>query len=290
MRPFRVAMRMPIPFPELAFDWRGVRVQIVDAAGTGVARWLPAGDARDRDGRGDVHYVVEPWEPAWGARAGRYRVSRDGRVRYLGSSVERLVEWLRADVDAQARRLAGGLRVRADAVVWRGRAILLLRPGRIGTSMLAAALVRRGAARCVEGIAVIDDAGRVHGEGRAPSAIALVVATTYRPGLAWQSRTVKGTRAVLPIIDSAIAGVGEPLEILRGAARVSPGLATLQGVRGEALDAAPRILAALDELLDGVAAAPASTAGAPRWLDRARDAVAPRGEALAPDAHEIARW
>jgi hypothetical protein len=287
VRAFRVAMRMPIPSRELTFDWRGVRFRIVDAAGAGVARWLPAGDARQQTGTADVGYVVEPWEPTWGARAGRYRVSRDGRLRYLGSRVERLVEWLRADVDAQAsRRSAGGLRVRADAVVWRARAILLLRPGRIGTSTLAAALLRRGAGRGVAGIAVIDDAGRVHGEG-GPTPIAMVVATTYRPRLAWQSRTAQGALAVLPIIDSAVA-CGGPLEVLRRAARLAPGLVTLQGLRGEAVDAAPRILAALDERLDADPAAPAPTAAEPWWLARARAAAAARGAALAAQAHEVA--
>lgn len=282
---------MAIPFPELTFAWRGVRFLIVDAAGAGVARWLPEGDDGG-SGPPAVCYVVEPWAPAWGGGAGRYRVSRDGHVRYLGSSGERLAAWLRADLAAQAARHAGDdLPVLADAVAWRQRAILLLRRGGIGISTLTAELRRRGAAHCAERIAVIDAAGRVHGAGglRTPSAppLALAVAITYRPSLAWQARSVTGARAVLPLLAGAPAG-GALAQRLRRAARLAPGLVTLQGQRGEAVDAAPRILAALDELLDGQPATPVPGADARRWLARARGALAVRGAGVAADAHEVA--
>lgn len=284
-------MRMASPTREVIFVWRGVRVAIVDAAGAGVERWMPAGEARDGGGAPEVRYLVEPWAPAWGERAGRYRVARDGRVRYLGSGADQLRAWLCADLDAQAARRAGGdLVVRAAAVAWREHAILLLRPGRVGVSTLAAELRRRGAAPCAERSAVIDDAGGVRGERAAPTSsappLALIVAVTYGPALAWHAPAVRGARAVLPLVDGAYPGPGGPAALVRRVARLAPALVTLQGRRGEAVDAAPRILAALDERLDGAAAVAAT---APPLLARARDALS-RREVVAPEAREVARW
>lgn len=279
---------MPSPLRESTFRWRGLRVQIADAAGIDLAAWLPDDRIPDTGATPDLRYLVECWQPAWGARGERYRVSRNGVVRYLGSGRERLGAWLRADLAEDAAR-ATTLAVAGDAVVWRQRAILVPRPGRIGTSALVAALVRGGAAPHVERIAVLDAAGRVHASGAAPvpaaPALALVVATTFQPGLAWQPRVVRGARAVLPIVASGLGDEAGAASALRHAARLAPGLTTLQGPRGEAADAAPRILAALDEILDGP---PASAAPAPRWLERARALAARNREGAS--AGGSSRW
>lgn len=270
---------------ELAFDRCGVRLVIVDAAGAGIeARlagaeppWAPAGDARSAD----LRYVIEPWRPAWGASGTGFRVSRDGAVRYLGTCHERLAKWLRADVDEQAPRRSGNaVAVRGAAVIWRERSILIPARRAGETVGLVSELARCGAAHCANDIVLLDDDGRVHahGEVREESAapLALIVEMTYAPGLSWRPSVRRGARALLPIIAGAFAEGTPPQRALRLAARLAPRVATLQGPRGEVAGAAPQVLAALDELLDGGAAKPMASRNR-RLVALARQALEARG-------------
>jgi hypothetical protein len=265
---------------ELALACRGARVVIVDAAGAGLAarrdQFLPADAAPGGAGPADVRYVVEPRPPGWNGSASGYRVLRDGRVRWLGGSVDRLVTWLRADLVATvAWRGADALTVRAAAVVWRGRAILIAGRERSGTSSLVAELVRLGAVRHADGSVSLDPDGRIRSRDAAPLQVGLAVSTTYQPEMSWQPRRLRGAQAVLPVIDCALPTGDEPRRILRRCAHLSPTLVTLQGPRPDAAIVAPRILAALDELLDDGPTRrhlPAPLARAQRALMRNRSA------------------
>jgi hypothetical protein len=288
---------------ELAFDRGGLRfLVILDGRQAALTARLAAALApRPAPSTGDtqlpdLRYVVEPWQAAWGPATGAgYRVSRDGVVRYLGRCVDCLVRWILRDIDELAGHHPGdGLLLRGAAVVWRERAILL--PGRsgTGTSSLAADLVRCGATRYADGLVFLDHAGRVHpaGDTRGPSAprVLLVVATTYRPGLSWRPGLSRGGRAVLPIVERALAQGVRPRRALRLAAGLAAGLATLRGAYGEAADAAPQILATLDGLLDG------SPMDGERWettsvLDRATGVLATgSGDTRARGRAGAIRW
>ena len=293
------AFDMKIPSRQLAFGCRGVQLLIVDAAGAEIAtrieQCVPSEAAVGGTGAPDLRYAVEPWQASWGSSGTGYRVLRDGKLRYLGNRVDRLVQWLRSDIDEQvSRRSRDGLLVQAAAVGWRERAILIPGRCRTGISSLATELVRHGATSYADSVAVLDDKGQVHPDTRTPPAqplaVALIISTTYRPGLSWQPLVLRGVRAVLPVIDSALPERNEPRHILRIAARLASTVTTLQGPRSDASIAAPRILAALDELLDRRSPPTTVIAKTPALLSRARSALLTRRRrALEPDTPTAGR-
>lgn len=241
---------------ELAFAWRDTRVLVVDAAGAGLAGRrddiLPPEATPGGTGVPDVRYVVEPRPPAWNGPVAGYRVVRDGAVRYLGAGLDALQCWLRADIAATVAGRGGGpLAVRADAVLWRARAILVTGRAGSGTSRLAAALVDLGATHGGESPVVIGADGRFRPrEGAPPLDVALIVSTSFHPHVAWQPRRLHGARALLPLIDGALPTDAATGDLLRRVARAGSGLVALQGPRPDAAGVALHILAALDDVLD----------------------------------------
>jgi len=241
-----------------------------------------------------VCYVVDRANDGEGAGPEVFRVLGNGETCHRAPSTDLVVQWLRGEVDrAVALHSRGGLFVHAGVVGWRGQAIVVAGRSMSGKSRLIAELVQRGATYYSDEFAVLDDDGRVHPYARTPVLrgaahitwppadiqvgveplpVALIVSTTYRPGSIWQPEVVRGTRAVLPIIDNAILARSEPARLLRLSARLAPTVVTLQGLRPDATIAAPRILEFLDEVLDGRAPAGRSNGKAPVILDRAKAA------------------
>ena len=239
-------------------------------------------------------YVVDRANDGEGAGPEVFRVLGNGETCHRAPSTDLVVQWLRGEVDrAVALHSRGGLFVHAGVVGWRGQAIVVAGRSMSGKSRLIAELVQRGATYYSDEFAVLDDDGRVHPYARTPVLrgaahitwppadiqvgveplpVALIVSTTYRPGSIWQPEVVRGTRAVLPIIDNAILARSEPARLLRLSARLAPTVVTLQGLRPDATIAAPRILEFLDEVLDGRAPAGRSNGKAPVILDRAKAA------------------
>ena len=269
---------------ELTFAWRGSRVQVVDAAGAGLPGRrddiLPPEATAGGTGVPDVRYVVEPRPPAWNGPVAGYRVVRDGAVCWLGAGLDALQCWLRADIAATVAGRGGGpLAVRADAVLWRERAILVTGRAGSGTSRLAAALVDLGATHGGESPAVIGADGRFRShEGTPPLDVALIVSTSFHPRVTWRPRRLHGAGALLPLIDGALPTDAAPGDILRLVARAGSGLVALQGQRPEAADVAPRVLAALDDLLDSD---PPARRRPPPALLRAQRALARHSPATA---------
>ncbi|MFN8640531.1 MAG: hypothetical protein U0802_02280 [Candidatus Binatia bacterium] len=239
---------------ELAFAWRGARLLVVDAAGAGLDgrrdEILPPQATPGGTEAPDARYVVEPRPAAWNGPLAGFRVVRDGAVRWLGSSLDALLAWLRADI---AATLTGGgaLAVRADAVLWRQRAIVITGRSGSGTSRLAAALADLGATHGGASPVVIGADGRFRPhEGAPPLDVALIVSTAFHPHATWQPRRLHGARALLPLIDGALTADAAPGDLLRRVARAGSGLVALQGPRPDAAGVAPHVLAALDDLLD----------------------------------------
>ena len=160
-----------------------------------------------------------------------------------------------------ARR--GLLFVHAGVVGWRGLAIVIPGRGAIGKTRLVAELVRRGAVYYSDTFAVLDEAGRVHpyrgpiglgeegegaprdlrlvreGEPAEPLPLGLIVAGRYLPHGGERLTIVRGARAALPLVDSAVLprDQGDQAARMRQiAARVAPGAVALRGPRPAAED------------------------------------------------------
>lgn len=293
-----------VPEETLDVGLHGVRVVVADASGAGVAAAL-----RDRlpprldppgDEPPDARFVVERHT----GTAGRvtYRVRSHGAVRLRSRVRDRVIDWLRVEIDATvAERARRALFVHAGVVGWRGHAIVV--PGRsmTGKSRLVTELVRRGATYYSDEFAVFDEEGRVLPYARqtvlrdagvaadlgardaaAALPVGLIVATQFRAGAAWRPRELRGVRAVVPIIDNTILAQREARRMLRLAARLAPRVVTLQGPRPEATEVAPRLLEYLDGLLAGDAPPPTSVQVVAERAQAALEVATPPAEMLAP--------
>jgi 2OG-Fe(II) oxygenase superfamily len=281
----------------LSFACYGARILVFEEDGSDVTARLRASLPHEVHvgvpGAPDVGYEVSVYDPGEVAWTRTYEVSRNGRPCFRAAPLERIVRRLRSDIDLQVAQYAReGLFVHAGVVGWRGQAIVI--PGRTmtGKSHLVAALVRLGARYYSDEYAVIDDGGRVHpytrplslrngvaseptepvddlsGTDREPLPVALIVSTAYRTGVPWSPAMVTGARAVLPLIDNTVVAAAEPSRTIRLAARLGPGVVTLQGPRPEAESVAPRLLQAVDEILDDPAMRFGGRPGgiaSPRW-------------------------
>jgi hypothetical protein len=149
-------------------------------------------------------------------------------------------------------------------------------PGRShsGKSRLVAALVRAGATYYSDEYAVLDAKGRVHPypkplsirqEGDAPSQlvtveelggrtgtaplpVGLVLATTYRAGVKWRPRLLSPGAGMLALLENTVSAQRRPKSVLRTLRAVTQRAAVLNGARGEADDAAGRMLEKMSAL------------------------------------------
>ena len=157
--------------------------------------------------------------------------------------------------------------VHAGVVGWAGRAIVV--PGRshTGKSRLVQALVRAGAAYYSDEYAVLDARGRVHAfpaalsirespEGPAcriaakdlggsvlpPLPIGLVVVAPYAPDGRCRLRRASSGAGALALLAQSVPARRRPAEVLAHLAKAVGSAAVLVGVRGEAREAAQRLL------------------------------------------------
>ena len=263
---------------ELALSCYGVEIRIIDAAGAALCQRLretlaPEFTHPSEPGSELVSYVVTAGSAVGTAEHPEYRIARDGVGILAATTEEDVFRCLCQDIDnAVAQRSQQMLFVHAGVVGWRGLAIVI--PGRshTGKSTLVAELVLRGAVYYSDEFAVLDDMGQVHPYRRTPVLrderrqsqdlrlmreddpteplpIGLIISGTYRPGASWRPTIVRGAQGVLPMIDSTVLARQESARMLRIAARVAPTAVTLQGLRSEATEVAPRLLDLIDDAL-----------------------------------------
>lgn len=202
--------------------------------------------------------------PIWG----HYLLYEDGKERSRGelAPVLHTFEWFAGL--AIAERARQGMFVHAGVVGWKGRAILLPGTSEVGKTTLTAELARAGAIYLSDEYAVIDERGRVHpfpkplsvregGGGRSersvhffggtqgttPLPVGLVVLTRYREGATFRPRRLSPGRAVLELMANTVAARTEPERALATLQEVSCQAPVLKGVRGEAAETVPVILA-----------------------------------------------
>jgi hypothetical protein len=236
---------------------------------------LPPGAQLLQTGQPDVSYEVRPApdESASGrCQVVAVRCAGDGEWSELARAPDAMTAALLAADDVEFRvalHAPSKLFVHAAAVAWQGRVIVV--PGRTytGKSTLAAALVRAGAAYYSDEFTVIDEAGLVHvfarplqlrsheggrgrcvtarsiggAEGVEPLPLGLVVSAPYCAGAHWSPRVMSPGETALALLDNAIVARIRPAHAMKRIARaLERGACGLQGMRGEADDAAPLLL------------------------------------------------
>jgi hypothetical protein len=183
-----------------------------------------------------------------------------------GELFERFESDLQLAVAEGARRRVF---VHAGVVGWRGRAILV--PGRsfTGKTTLTAELVRAGATYYSDEFAVLDAEGRVHpyakplsvreggthrqrkigveefggSSATKPLPVGLVVVSEFRDGArGWRPRALTLGQGSLALLANTVPARRRPAEVLATLERVVRGAAVLRGARGEAAEAAMKIL------------------------------------------------
>ena len=256
----------------LTFESFGVRfgVRADDPAALGrLADFLPPGTKRARPGVVERLYSVRlgGGSPRRGLR--RFNLLYADHVRTARTEdAEELFERFESDLQlAVAEGARGRVFVHAGVVGWRGRAVLV--PGRsfTGKTTLTAELLRAGATFYSDEFAVLDAEGRVHpytkplavrGEGgrqrkvcpeefggrgaSEPLPVGLVVVSEFREGARFRPRALTQGQGSLALLAHAIPARRRPAEVLDTLARVVRGATVLRGARGEAAEAALRIL------------------------------------------------
>ena len=173
---------------------------------------------------------------------------------------------LRRTFVAQAR---GYQFVHAGCVGWRGRAIVVPGYSHAGKSTLVHALVRAGATYYSDEYAVFDRRGRVHPFGapirlrrdsgevesidvnggahraarRPPLPVGLVVKTHFQTDSGWRPRPLGAGEVMMALLPHAGSVNRAPASVLSAIARGVAGSAGIETPRGEASEAAARILA-----------------------------------------------
>lgn len=170
-----------------------------------------------------------------------------------------------------AEHAEGLVFVHAGAVAWRGRAIVV--PGRTlaGKSTLVAALVRAGATYYSDEYTVLDPQGlvrpyarmlsirppdaspprRVTAEdigghtGTQPVPLALVAHVRHDAAAGWSVAELSRGRAAMVLLDNTVPARTRPVEVMDHLQAATDGVRGLTGTRGEADDAAGRLLSLL---------------------------------------------
>jgi hypothetical protein len=183
--------------------------------------------------------------------------------------LEELFERFEADLqlcvaEAARRRVF----VHAGVVGWKGRAVVL--PGRSfsGKTTLIAELVRAGADYYSDEFAVLDPEGRVHPFARPlavrgvdfrqrkvsvaelggsaatkPLPVGLVVVSEFREGSRFRPRTLTPGQGSLALLANTVPARRRPAEVLETLEKVVRAADIVRGARGEAAEAAAKILA-----------------------------------------------
>jgi hypothetical protein len=189
-----------------------------------------------------------------------------------GSDFHRVRRILASDLQMQlALTSPWRVFVHAGAVGWKKRAIVIPGGNETGKTTLVAALVRSGATLLSDEFAVLDRRGRVHpyplplrvrGDpasgardvpveelgGRAaeePLPVGLILAVRYDPRGSGRLQSLSQGRGAMELLANATQARLQPRRVLASVGRAAGEAIALKGRRGEAKDAANRILSEL---------------------------------------------
>ncbi len=214
----------------------------------------PCRPARD----GARSYALRSTGSAFELSADRVALARGSDLGELGEVFQRDLEW------TVAERAPRRVFVRAAAVGWRDRVIVLIGAPRSGKRTLVRALVRLGATYFSDDYAVFDGtrvhpypgrlpiwmepgmhhaflADGVHHEPK-PLPVGIVVFTSFCPGALWRPKLLSRGQALLGLLGQAAALRRDPTRVLRGLDAVTRACRALSGPRGDAPGAAQFLL------------------------------------------------
>jgi hypothetical protein len=197
-----------------------------------------------------------------------HHLYRDSTLLESSPDLDVLLHRLESELHfAVASNARAALFVHAGVVAWQGRAILLPGPSRSGKSSLVAALLRGGASYYSDEYAIIDGEGRVHpyakplvlrgpeGEhgqailpldgrqvGTTPMLASLIVSTRYSPGEHFDPAVRGPSRGLMILVANTLLIRDRPQFALDHLMPIANGATTLEGVRGDADEAADWLL------------------------------------------------
>ncbi len=240
----------------------------------------------------DLPFLPVDWRPATSSDAAdrRYSVTRtvDGRWTTITdddppftlADAIAVSEHIEGDVHHWiATHTLGFLFVHAGCVSWRDRAIVL--PGRsfAGKTTLTEALLRHGATYYSDDYAIIDPTGAIHpfprwlrvrpgNAGRStrvdplqsnwpighePIRAGVVAELRYDAKAGWNVTRINGGAGALSLLDNTVAARERPVDSLTLMSRAIEGAIAIHGTRDDADSTAKRLIAMVNELLDGPA-------------------------------------
>lgn len=169
--------------------------------------------------------------------------------------------------DALIQRLKSIRAVHAGAVMLEGRALLIPGTTHAGKSSLIAELLRRGAAHLSDEYALVDEEGRVHAYPRPlllrngsskqslilpgdlnasfamqPVSVGWILAVNYVPNAAWNIHEVSQGEAVMLLLRNTPHEMSQSPEMIDFFLRSAADAVCFAGERGDAVDAADRII------------------------------------------------
>jgi hypothetical protein len=232
-----------------------------------VSRVLPFGSRIERLRSFDAVFSLVV-APGIGTGDAAHRLYRDSALLQSSPDLQPLLKQLESELHfAVASNARSWLFVHAGVVAWRGRTILL--PGRSmsGKSSLVAALLRAGAEYYSDEYAVIDRPARVHpyarplslrgleGQleqaprqsqggrvGTEPLPVHLIVSTRYSPGQRFDPVVREPSHGLMILIANTVVVRARPRFALDHLMPVAQSATTLEGLRGEADEAAAWLL------------------------------------------------
>jgi hypothetical protein len=245
-----------------------VRVEANSSRAVGlIERVLPVGSRLEQSHDPDVVFALST---AAGIESdgASHHLYRNSTLLESSPDLDVLLQRLESELHfAVASNARSALFVHAGVVAWEGQAILLPGPSMSGKSSLVAALLRAGAEYYSDEYAVIDGQGHVHPyakplllrspEGRRclaspqsqgcrigtrPLLASLIVSTRYSPGEHFQPAACGPSRGLMILVANTLLIRERPRFALDHLMPIADGATTLEGVRGDADEAAGWLL------------------------------------------------
>jgi len=208
------------------------------------------------------------------ASGGEYRLfAHEALVASAPEARDLVVELIRVLDETVVKNLTALHAVHAGAISWRGRVLMLPGKTHAGKSALVAELLRQGATYFSDEYALIDGEGLAHPyprplllrdgrphqtpalaeECQAPVAntsapVALILFLAYEPNGDWSIEPIPQGMALLNLLENTPHVLADSPEMATSFQRAVAGARCYRGTRGDAVEAARRILGMMEDI------------------------------------------